>query len=106
MRKCLTVMLSMVIVSLCTGCATYWYQGGKTFDECRQARTECRAELLKRSDLKGLTVDYEVKFMENCMNQRGYRIVTAEDLPLGVRREEPDTTLHWRTVGAAGTIEE
>ncbi len=106
MRKFLKFMLSMVIVSLCAGCATYWYQEGKTFDECKQARTECRAELLKRSDLRGLTVDYEVKFIQNCMGQRGYRIVTGEELPLDIRREEPEATLHWRTVGVAGTIEE
>jgi len=106
MKKYIAIVSILIPTALFAGCSTYWYQEGKSFDECKQARTECRAELLKRSDLSGLTVDYEVKFIENCMGQKGYRLVTAEDLPLDMRREEPDTTFHWRTVGVAGTIEE
>jgi len=105
MTKVLTIA-SLILVSFFAGCATYWYQEGKGFEECKRDRAECRNELLKRSDLRGLTMDYEVKFMEDCMGQRGYRLATAEDLPLDMRREEPDTTFHWQTVGVAGTIEE
>ena len=105
MSKVLTIA-SLILVSFFAGCATYWYQEGKSFDECKQDRAECGDELLKRSDFRGLTVDYEVKFMENCMGRRGYRLATSEDLPLDIRREEPDTSLHWRTHGAAGTLEE
>ncbi len=105
MTKVLTVIL---LASMCflTGCAKYWYQEGKSFKECNLARQECRSELLKRSDLKNLTVQYEVKFAENCMTEKGYRLVSQDELPLDVKREEPDTSLHWRTNGVAGTLKE
>ena len=106
MHKQIFMILLLATLFVVMGCSTYWYQEGKSFDQCKRDRAECRTELLKRSDLKNLTVQYEVKFMENCMTERGYRLVTQEELPLDVKREEPDTSLHWRTVGVAGTLSE
>ncbi len=102
----LIISLFLSSIIFLTGCSKYWYQEGKSFDECKQARGECRSELLKRSDIKNLTVQYEVKFAENCMTEKGYRLVTQDELPLDVKREEPDTALHWRTNGVAGTLKE
>lgn len=89
-----------------TGCAKYWYQEGKTFEECKQTREECFEGLRKRTDFSSPTVDYEIKYMNECMREKGYREVSAKELPLEVKREEPDTTLNWRARGLAGTLTE
>jgi hypothetical protein len=88
------------------GCAKYWYQEGKSFEECKQARNECFAELKKRTDFSSPTSDYEIKYMNQCMQEKGYRQVSAKELPLEAKREEPDTTLNWRARGLAGTLGE
>ena len=87
------------------GCAKYWYQEGKTFSECKQACDECFQELTRRTDFSSPTADYEIKYMNQCMEAKGYREVSASELPLDVRRQEPETSLHWRARGIAGTIE-
>jgi hypothetical protein len=104
MKKLLTVTL---LASICflAGCAKYWYQGGKTFEECKQDRRECFNELKKYSDWQRMS-DFEFKFMEKCMKDKGYSLVTEDDLPLRVKREEPERTYHWRIKGIAGTLEE
>ncbi len=89
-----------------SGCAKYWYQEGKSFDECRQARAQCFEELKKRSDFSNISAEYEVQFMNECMQSKGYRAVPSSELPLEVRREEPQSSLHWRTKGIAGTLTE
>ena len=101
----------MILVVLClvAGCQpTYWYQEGKTFEESKADHADCRAELLKRTDRHHMS-DYERWFMEDCMRQRGYRLVPEKDLPLDVRREEPNvaTAVPWnRFYGLAGSIHE
>ena len=85
------------------GCASYWYQEGKTFEECKQDREECREELLRHSDLTRVG-PYEIKFMEECMKEKGYRLVKENELPMHVRRELPETSLHYRAKGVAGTL--
>lgn len=94
----------IIICFLICGCAEYWYQDGKTFDQCRQDRDECFAELKKRTDFGGTRMDYELKYMEACMTEKGYRLVKEKDLPLDARRQEPDTSMDWRTKGLAGRI--
>jgi hypothetical protein len=98
----------LVGLGLAAGCQpVYWYQEGRTFDECKADHADCRAELVKRTDRHHMS-DYERRFMENCMQQRGYRLVRDSDLPLDVRREEPDVVLAvpWnRFYGLAGSIE-
>jgi hypothetical protein len=52
---------------------------------------------------------YEERFMEDCMQKRGYRLVRDEDLPLDVRREEPNvvSAVPWnRFYGVAGRIDD
>jgi hypothetical protein len=105
MKKKRFIIILGCFACLFQGCSSYWYQEGKSFEECEQARAQCRNELLKRSDFKNLTVQYEVEFMKDCMGQKGYKQTYQNDLPLNVKREEPDSTLHWRAVGLAGTIE-
>jgi hypothetical protein len=89
---------------LISGCSQYWYQEGKTFEQCRQAQADCFAELQKRSDLGGPTYEYEYKYMDNCMQEKGYRLVGKKDMPIDVKREEGKTSLHWRARGIAGQV--
>jgi hypothetical protein len=103
MRR-LSILLLLSSVFFLAGCSKYWYQEGKTFDECKQARGECFAELKKRTDFSNPTIDYELEFMNDCMMKKGYREVSQDELPLDVKREEPPSSLHWRTRGVAGTL--
>jgi PBP1b-binding outer membrane lipoprotein LpoB len=98
------LVLLAAIILLPSGCAKYWYQEGKTFDECQQARAQCFEELKKRTDFSNPSAEYEIQFMTECMQSKGYRTVSADELPLDVRREEPQSSLHWRTKGIAGTL--
>ncbi len=93
---------------LVTGCGQkYWYQEGKTFEECKADRAACRTELVKRTDLYRIG-DYERQFMEDCMQQKGYRLVPEKELPLTTKREDSDipSEVSWaRGYGVAGSID-
>ncbi|MHC4552284.1 MAG: hypothetical protein ACYSUT_05900 [Planctomycetota bacterium] len=93
--------ISLVIFS---GCAQYWYQEDTTFNQCQQAQKECLDALLQRSDMSYVS-DYEIEFMKTCMYEKGYRLVTEDELPMDVKRKKPETSLHWRMKGIAGTID-
>ena len=103
MPKLVLMFLSAFLLFL-SGCAKYWYQEGKSFDECKRARAECFDQLTKRTDFTSPTVDYEIKYMNECMQAKGYREVSAKELPMNVRREEPESSLHWRARGVAGSL--
>jgi len=104
MHKLLFLVMLLFLFLFPGGCAKYWYQEGKSFEECKQARAECFEELKKRTDFSGSTVEYEIEYMNECMEAKGYREVSAKELPLDARREEPETTLHWRVRGVAGSL--
>ena len=101
----------MVVLGLffAAGCGQkYWYQEGKAFEECKAERAACRAELLRRTDLSRIG-DYERQFMEDCMQQKGYRFVPAKELPLAARREDSDipSEVSWaRGYGVAGSVKD
>jgi len=107
MRMCIVFGVLGLVLLLATGCGEkYWYQEGKTFNECKADRTACRAELLKRTDLKRIG-DYERRFIEECMQQKGYRLVSEKELPLAVKRESPDIPSEMpstRGYGVAGAL--
>ena len=90
---------------LFTGCTKYWYRADKTIDECKAERHECLEELKKYSNNAHSMGDYELKFMDDCMEQKGYSAVKESELPLRVRREDPDRTDNWFTKGVAGSLE-
>ena len=106
-RMCLVLGIPGLALLLVAGCGQkYWYQEGKTFDECKADRTACRAELRKRTDLKRVG-EYERRFMEDCMQQRGYRLVSEKELPLTVKREDsdiPSEVPSARGYGVAGAL--
>jgi hypothetical protein len=64
---------------------------------------DCFNELRQRSDMRG-SAEYDFKFMEDCMAQKGYQLVTQDKLPLDVKRLNPDRTLHYRMRGIAGEV--
>jgi len=107
--KSYKILLLLVLFCLSGGCAKYYYQEGKTFEECKRDRDECMKELKKRmgSEIPG---DYEYKYMEECMKSKGYKLVTEDKLPLDVKRQDPDTTLmgqlYGQRRGIAGTLDE
>ena len=106
MRRFIATTLVLILTVFFTGCATYWYQEGKTLNECQKDRLECFEELKKYSPGWASMGAYEFEFMEECMKQRGYRLVTEKKLPLRVKRRDPDQLLHPRLHGVAGTLDE
>jgi hypothetical protein len=101
------VGLTVGLLVLAAGCQQkYWYQEGKTFAESKTDYEDCWTELLRRTNLRH-TSTYKSRFLENCMRQRGYELVAENDLPLEVKREDPDvpSDTPWiHSYGVAGTI--
>ena len=104
MEKFVMVIMLVVLMCFCGGCETYYYQSNLPIEQCKKDRENCVDELKKYSTFQEIG-DYELKFMEDCMVQKGYLLVTEDKLPTKVRREEPDTSLHWKLHGVAGTVE-
>lgn len=103
--------LFLCLICLLAGCDKYYYQEGKTFKECAQDRHECVTELKRRLGVVSRRPGgYEYKFIEDCMKHRGYRLVTEGKLPLGVKRLDPDQSMHGKIYGyrrgIAGTMDE
>ena len=108
--KNLTILFLLGLICLSGGCAKYYYQEGKTFNECARDRLDCYTELQKRlADQSQSPGGYEHKFMEDCMKQKGYRLVTENNLPLDVKRQDPDKSLQGQLYGyrrgIAGTLD-
>lgn len=105
------VLLPICLVCLITGCAKYYYQEKKTFNQCAWDREDCLFELKKRVASQSEAVgSYKYKFLENCMFNRGYRLVTEDELPLDVKRQDPDSGLrgylYGHRRGIAGALDE
>ncbi len=103
MRLLLAGLLLMTACFL-GGCSKYWYQDGRTFDECTKALSSCQAEATRYSDVErthGLG-GYERQFVVECMQKKGYQLVPEKDLPVRVRRESSPV---FGIPGIAGTID-
>ena len=103
MRKFLVVASLFVLICICAGCTSFWYQEGKTFEECRRDLQQCVAEMNKYSDKDTNLGVYDLRFERDCMKQRGYRLVKERNLPLRVRRQGPGSFTG--TYGVAGLLE-
>jgi hypothetical protein len=103
----------LAFVCLSCGCAKYYYQEGKTLTECKQDFKECCTDLRKYQDpysepdpaRYNISYDYEGKFLDTCMKEHGYKIVSEKKLPLKVKREDPDRWMT-KTRGLAGKLDE
>ena len=108
--KSFTVLLMLCMVCIIAGCEKYYYQEGKTFEECAKDRIDCFYELKKRMSASETPGSYEYKYIEECMKSKGYRLVTENKLPLDVRRQDTDTSLSGQLYGyrrgIAGTLDE
>ena len=77
---------------------------GKTFEECKQDQLECYEELKRySSDWENLGKQ-EFELMEDCMGQRGYRLVTERKLFVRVKREPADPNVPLMIHGLAGFV--
>lgn len=99
------IMLLVACGVFTAGCTKYWYQEGISYKQCLKDREECFRELQRRTDFVN-TGNYEFEFMAQCMQERGYILVTEDKLPMEVKRTEPETSLHWRMKGLAGRLDE
>ena len=103
MRKSLLVVPLLVLIVFLTGCTKFWYQEGKTYEQCRRDLQQCAADMNKYSN-KDLNLGvYDISFERNCMEQGGYRLVKERSLPMRVRRQGPRAFPG--TYGVAGTLE-
>jgi hypothetical protein len=96
--------LLLLSSSILGGCAKYWYQDGRTFDETKRDLARCQSEAVRYSDV-GRTYglgSYERDFVENCMHGKGYELVPEKDLPVRVKRESSPV---FGIPGVAGTID-
>ena len=104
------VLMLLGLICLFAGCSKYYYQEGKSFNECARDRADCVAELQKRlADQSQRAGSYEHKFMEDCMEHKGYKLVIENELPLNVKRQDPDSSLQGQLYGyrrgIAGTLD-
>jgi hypothetical protein len=104
MRRTAVFIAVSVVVLFHSGCAKYWYQEGRSFEDCRNARADCFAELSRRTDFGDPLDDYDIEFMDACMRAKGYRPVFSSELPMHVKRDAPESSMHWRYHGIAGTL--
>jgi hypothetical protein len=99
--------LAVGLVVLGAGCQQkYWYQEGKTFYQCKADHADCQTELGRRAHLLHRS-SYSYRFLENCMQQKGYELVAEKDLPLDAKRQDPivPSDVPWyHAYGVAGAI--
>lgn len=104
MRKVICIICLMMIGS--SGCTAYWYQPGKTLEQCSQDIIECKFEA-KRSGLFPLQLGFfstspspMEKYYIDCMRLKGYRSYQEKYLPVGVKtRRVPGTGISFYAAG-------
>jgi len=96
-------ILSVSCLFIFSGCTSYWYQEGKTFDQCYIDLDNCRKEMVQHYEAGTGIYGYGKRYEESCMQERGYRLTKDSGLPLDVKRQDP--VVHaGEGYGAAGTI--
>ncbi len=104
MRRSLVVALLLAPIISCAGCTSFWYQEGKTFNECARDLQECVTEMKTYSDRSINLGVYDIRFEKDCMKRRGYKLVKERKLPLRTRRQGPSSSAG--TYGVAGLLED
>ena len=67
------VLLLLGLICLSAGCSKYYYQEGKSFEECAKDRIDCFSEMKKRMSTSETPGSYEYKFIEDCMTGIVYK---------------------------------
>lgn len=109
-----TIAVMLISAWLLAGCSNkYYYQEGKTIEQCHQSHKQCAAKFEKLQDPNApeelgrynISYNYEGKFMDVCMLEKGYEVVPENKLPLNIKRETLD---QWERSkrGLAGTLDE
>ena len=94
MTKRYVYLCSILAVFVLSGCAEYWYQEDKSFEDCRSDLRQCYRELKKYADMD-IIGSYEMDFMKDCMREKGYELVGEGKLPYNVKRQDPETDTFW-----------
>lgn len=107
MKIVAVILLVCVSLLFTTGCGSYWYQDGKSYEECRADIKECLTELRKYQDLNSSYSNtfYAEDFEKDCMQNKGYRLYSENKLPLRVKRQTLSGTLS-SSYGIAGRLKE
>ena len=107
--KNVAILLLLCLVCILVGCGRYYYQESKTYNECERDWASCVAELNKQKTVLDWGA-YEYKFVEDCMENKGYRLVDQNKLPLDAKRRDPDRStiglMRGRRQGVAGILDE
>jgi hypothetical protein len=96
------IWLCFILMCFSVGC-TYWYDPCKSFEACDQDLEACYSELKCFADMNEIT-NYEMDFMKDCMERKGYELVGEGKLPYGVRRRDPELVTFWLKAGVAGGL--
>ena len=102
------ILLTICLVLSLAGCGRYYYQDDKTYYECERDWARCVENLHQQKKVLDWGA-YEYSFVEDCMKQRGYKLVAERSLPLDAKRRDPDRStlglLRGRRQGVAGTVQ-
>jgi hypothetical protein len=79
MRRVICTICLLLIFST-GGCVTYWYQPEKTLKQCSQDSIECMYDANKHAYPSSTSFLYQ-----QCMRVRGYKALTKDQLPPGIR---------------------
>ena len=98
-------ILSLVILNLIliTGCKQYWYNEKISYERCRADYENCVKQMQTYADNDSRLSAYPEKFIQACMKEKGYTLVYEDDLPLRVKRKDPDI-VEARYQGVAGKL--
>ena len=107
MKIVAVILLVCVSLLFTTGCASYWYRQGKTYEECREDIKQCLGELRKYQDLNSSYSNtfYAEDFEKDCMQGKGYKLYSEDKLPLRVKRQTLTGAIS-SSYGIAGRLEE
>lgn len=80
MKKAMCTICLLLIVGTggCAAWGTYYYQPGKTLEQCSQDSLECMHELPTHAPF----------FYPSCMKARGYQKLSQDQLPAGIRTRQ------------------
>jgi hypothetical protein len=104
MRNVTVIILLTAVLTLSNGCS-YWYQEGTSFADAEQASKDCLAQLEMRSEMRTFE-NYEINYMNDCLEAKGFKRRWPNELPTQARRELPELSKYWLLKGTAGDVDE